>query len=134
MATNVLQTIPILRIFNTDKAREFYIGFLGFTLDWEHRFHPNAPLYMQISRDGLVLHLTEHHGDCCPGTAVFVWMTGIDELHRELSTSGYSYMRPALDFTFYDAKCMEVIDPFGNRIRFNERLKTQSEFLPDRAA
>jgi hypothetical protein len=27
--------IPILRSFFEDKAREFYLGFLGFTLDWE---------------------------------------------------------------------------------------------------
>ena len=30
--------IPIIRIFAVDKAMEFYQGFLGFALDWEHRF------------------------------------------------------------------------------------------------
>jgi len=30
-----MQTIPILRIFSLDKAREFYVGFLGFSVDWE---------------------------------------------------------------------------------------------------
>jgi hypothetical protein len=34
----VLETIPILRIFSVEKAKEFYCGFLGFTVDWEHRF------------------------------------------------------------------------------------------------
>ena len=29
--------IPILRIFDEAKAREFYVGFLGFKIDWEHR-------------------------------------------------------------------------------------------------
>jgi hypothetical protein len=28
----------------------------------EHRFDETAPLYLEISRDGLVLHLSEHHG------------------------------------------------------------------------
>lgn len=32
------KTTPILRIFNECKAKEFYVDFLGFTLDWEHRF------------------------------------------------------------------------------------------------
>jgi hypothetical protein len=50
-----LQTIPILRIFDEAKAREFYIEFLGFHVDWEHRFEPDMPLYMQISRAGLTL-------------------------------------------------------------------------------
>jgi hypothetical protein len=71
----------------------------------------------------LVLHLTEHHGDCCPGSTVFVWMTGIDEFHREITGKGYKYLRPGIETTFYYAKCVQVIDPFGNRIRFNEDLK-----------
>jgi Glyoxalase superfamily protein len=32
---------------------------------------------------------------------------------------------PGIETTFYDAKCVQVIDPFGNRIRFNEDLKSQ---------
>jgi catechol 2,3-dioxygenase-like lactoylglutathione lyase family enzyme len=38
---------PILRIFDIDKAREFYVGFLGFEVQWEHRFGENFPLYME---------------------------------------------------------------------------------------
>jgi hypothetical protein len=32
------QAIPIFRIFDVAKAKEFYVGFLGFQVDWEHRF------------------------------------------------------------------------------------------------
>jgi hypothetical protein len=117
-----LQTIPILRIFDVRKAREFYIDYLGFIVEFEHRFDEAAPLYMQVSRDGLTLHLSEHHCDACPGSTVFVWMSGIDDYHREITSKNYGYLRPGVETTFYDAKCMEVIDPFGNRIRFNERL------------
>lgn len=35
-----------------------------------------------------------------------------------------SNLRPGIEKTFYDAKCVQVIDPFGNRIRFNEALHT----------
>lgn len=56
-------TTPILRIFDEDKAREFYVQFLGFQVDWEHRFEPGLPLYLQVSRDACVLHLSEHHGE-----------------------------------------------------------------------
>ena len=62
------QTIPLLRIFDVAKAKEFYLDFLGFTIDWEHRFGNNFPLYAQISRPGLALHLSEHHGDASPGS------------------------------------------------------------------
>lgn len=114
------QIIPILRIFDITKAMEFYRDFLGFSVDWEHRYHPGMPLYAQISRAGMVLHLSEHHGDASPGSTVFVWMRGIEAFHRELSDKQYGYSRPGLEATGYDARMFEVPDPFGNRIRFNE--------------
>lgn len=120
MAVEVLQTIPILRIFSLEKAKEFYVGFLGFQVDWEHRFDPDSPVYLQVSRDRCVLHLSEHHGDCCPGGNVFVRLTGIDEYHRELTAKAYKYYRPGVELAPWGAKCMEVIDPFGNHLRFNE--------------
>ena len=120
MTARMLATIPILRIFDVGKAREFYVGFLGFTVDWEHRFDGGAPLYMQVSRDGLMLHLSEHHGDACPGSTVLVRMTGLEAYHREITAKGYGYMRPGIEPMPWSARVMEVTDPFGNRIRFNE--------------
>jgi uncharacterized glyoxalase superfamily protein PhnB len=111
---------PILRIFSVEKAREFYLGFLGFTLDWEHRFEEGLPLYAQVSRSGLVLHLSEHHGDACPGSTVFVRMQGIEAFHRELSARRYPHARPALQDAPWNARILEVTDPFGNRLRFSE--------------
>ena len=116
-----LKTIPILRIFDVTRAKDFYTGFLGFTIDWEHTFDEKSPVYLQISKSGLVLHLTEHHGDCCPGSTVFVWMKGIEEFHATITSRGYGYMRPGIERTFYNSVCVEVTDPFGNRIRFNEK-------------
>jgi catechol 2,3-dioxygenase-like lactoylglutathione lyase family enzyme len=121
------QTVPILRIFDVAKAREFYLDFLGFTVDWEHQFEPDTPIYMQVSRGALVFHLSEHHGDCSPGSTVFVRMEGIQELHRELLGKKYKYNRPGLELAPWNAWCMEVFDPFGNRIRFNEDLPPQGD-------
>jgi hypothetical protein len=121
-AATMLQTIPILRIFSVEKAREFYVGFLGFTVDWEHRFEPTAPLYMQVSRGGLALHLSEHHGDACPGSTVLVRMTGLAGYHREITAKGYAYLRPGIERAPWNADVMEVTDPFGNRIRFTQSL------------
>lgn len=120
------QTIPLLRIFDVARAREFYLDFLGFRMDWCHRFDDAAPVYMQVSRSGCVLHLTEHHGDCCPGTTVFVRMTGLEAFHAEITAKGYGYLRPGVESTFYGSKCMEVTDPFGNRIRFDESTTTNA--------
>jgi Glyoxalase superfamily protein len=126
MPPTFLQTIPIFRIFDEGKAREFYVGFLGFAIDWEHRFEPETPLYMQVSRAGCTLHLSEHVGDACPGSTAFVRMTGIDAFHAELIAKNYKYYRPGIEIAPWNAKCMEVIDPFGNRLRFNEDLPQRS--------
>jgi uncharacterized glyoxalase superfamily protein PhnB len=117
------RAVPIFRIFDVEKAREFYVGFLGFSLDWEHRFEPTAPLYMQVSRDGLVLHLSEHHGDACPGSTALVQTTGLEAYHREISATGYRFLRPGIEVAPWNARVMEVTDPFGNRLRFNEAIE-----------
>lgn len=109
---------PILRIFDETKAREFYLDFLGFKLDWEHRFEPGFPLYMQVSRDGCVLHLSEHHGDCSPGAAVRIESDGLDALHAQLIAVNYKYARPDIQQTPWDTREMSVADPFGNRLTF----------------
>jgi uncharacterized glyoxalase superfamily protein PhnB len=115
--------IPIMRIFAVDKAMEFYQDFLGFVLDWEHRFGDGFPLYAQISRGSLKLHLSEHHGDATPGSKVFIPMTGIRAFHRELSAKHYAYAKPGLEEAFWGALTVEVADPFGNRLLFSEDIK-----------
>lgn len=112
--------IPILRIFDLEKAREFYLDFLGFTMDWDHRFAPNSPTYMQISRSGLTLHLSEHHGDASPGATVFVRIEGVDVFHAELIGKDYAYSKPSIQEDAPGGRTLQVPDPFGNRIRFTE--------------
>ena len=119
----VLQTVPILRIFDVAKAREFYLDYLGFRTDWEHRFEPGLPLYMQISKGGCVLHLSEHYGDASPGATVFLRVTGLDDFHQELSGKNYRYQRPGVETAPWNARLMQLTDPFGNRLRFNQDLK-----------
>jgi glyoxalase superfamily protein len=38
------KTTPIRRIFDEPKAKEFDVAFLGFHVDWEHRFEPGLSL------------------------------------------------------------------------------------------
>lgn len=106
---------PILRMFDIKKAREFYIDWLGFEVKWEHRFGDNFPLYMEIARGGCVIHLSEHHGDATPVSALRIEVSDAHALHSELSKKPYRYMKPG-----YDAgeREMCLTDPFGNRLIF----------------
>jgi len=123
--------VPIVRIFDIAKAHEFYLGFLGFKVDWEHRFEPDTPLYTQVSRGELALHLSEHVGDASPGGNMVVYMSGLAAFHKELIDKKYRYLRPGLEAQDWGLE-MQVIDPFGNRMRFMERSSKSS--VPDSSA
>lgn len=119
--------IPVLRILDEPKAREFYIDWLGFKLDWEHRFGNNFPLYCQVSLDGIILHLSEHHGDCLPGGRVRIHLKNLPEYHALISAKDYKYYKPGIekqDWGFFE---MNIVDPFGNRILFVEEIKSDRE-------
>jgi uncharacterized glyoxalase superfamily protein PhnB len=118
-----IEVIPILRIFDKAKTVEFYVDWLGFTIDWEHRFEENLPLYMQVSKAGFKLHLSEHHGDAVPGGKVFIACEGLRVYHRQLLDKNYSYARPGLEDASWGSVTMTVTDPFGNNLLFSERKK-----------
>src|SRR3954464_9999005 len=96
MSVEFAKTVPVFRIYSYDKAREFYVDFLGFKIDWEARFTPEAPVYMQVSRANVSLHLSEHHGDCTPGALAYVYLTGVEQLQKELVAKNYRHNKPGL--------------------------------------
>jgi len=115
------QAIPIIRIFDEEKAKKFYLGYLGMNLDWEHRFEEGYPIYMQVSRDNLVFHLSEHSGDCTPGSKVFVNISELEKLYQELKSKEYKYNHPEIKKAPWGDRFFEVTDPFSNRVLFNEK-------------
>jgi catechol 2,3-dioxygenase-like lactoylglutathione lyase family enzyme len=120
MAIEFACMIPILRIFSLEEAREFYLDFLGFTADWQHQFEPDLPVYLQVSRGGVVFHLSEHHGDGTLGSHVYGHLRGVEELHRELNDKQYRHNRPGLQQQEWGMLELSVVDPFNSRIIFGE--------------
>ncbi len=118
------KTTPILRIFDETKAKEFYVDFLGFNIDWEHRFEDGLPLYMQVSKDNCILHLSEHHGDCCPGSAMRIETKGIENYQKELIAKQYKNSRPGIQETPWGSRDMSISDPFGNKLVFTNAIST----------
>jgi uncharacterized glyoxalase superfamily protein PhnB len=111
---------PILRSFDEVKAREFYVDFLGFRVDWEHRFEEGLPLYMQVSKDDCIIHLSEHHGDCSPGAALRITTTDVKAYQQELIAKRYKNSRPGVERQPWGEWAMSISDPFGNRLDFHE--------------
>jgi catechol 2,3-dioxygenase-like lactoylglutathione lyase family enzyme len=115
------RVIPILRIFDETKAKEFYVEFLGFTVDWEHRFQEDLPLYMQVSKDGCLLHLSEHHGDASPGAALRIETTELAAFQASLLIKQYRYARPGIQEMPWGHE-MSIGDPFGNKLIFSSAV------------
>lgn len=110
----------MLRVQDEARAREFYVDYLGFEVEWEHRFEPGMPLYLRMRRGQAVLDLSEHHGDGTPGTVVWVPVAGADALHAELSRRPHARLRPGIDRDAPGGPTIELVDPFGNVLRLCE--------------
>jgi catechol 2,3-dioxygenase-like lactoylglutathione lyase family enzyme len=121
MPPRFTRIIPTLRIFDIAKAREFYLEFLGFKVDFEHRFEPDLPLFMQVSLGDVILYLSEHHGDASPGARIVIETSDLAEFHAGLSAKKYGYARPGLVEQPWGATSMTIADPFYNHIEFSER-------------
>lgn len=107
--------VPILRILDEAKAKEFYIDFLEFKIDWEHRYEADFPLYMQISNGDCHIHLSEHYGDCNPGSAIRIEVENAQEWQQHLLAKKYKFARPGLSG---ERNEVSVTDPFGNKLHF----------------
>lgn len=116
-------TVPIFRIFDEAKAKEFYLDFLEFNLDWEHRFEENTPLYCQISYGDCVIHLSEHYGDAIPGSSIRIEVEHIEAFHAHVLGKQYKYARHGLETTPWQTREVRLGDPFGNRLVFYENIK-----------
>jgi hypothetical protein len=114
---------PIFRIFDIEKANIFYLNYLGFRLDWTHQYDKNMPIYCQVSLNEAVLHLSEHHGDSSPGSAIRIKISNLKNYHSSLIESEYTYSKPSIEKTPWNTIELTVIDPFSNRIIFYEDIK-----------
>lgn len=112
--------IPVLRSFDEALARRFYVEALGFTVDWEHRFEPELPLYMQVSRDDLVLHLSEHFGDGSPNGVVWIAVDDVRALYDEIRKVPFEllHQRPGFETDGPGGPGFSLGDPFHNMLRF----------------
>ena len=112
--------IPILRVFDYDKAIEFYVKWLGAEVQWEH-MPEDAPFYLEVKIRDVRIHLSAHHGDCSPGGKILIIdFQGLKAFHGELIASRYPYMRPGLENVPWDpaSQSVTVIDPFFNHLQF----------------
>ena len=54
------------------------------------------------------------------GSITYVYMRGVEDLHRELNDKNYRHNHPGLQQQEWGLLEMAVVDPFNNRIVFAE--------------
>lgn len=101
------ELIPVLRVEDAAAAAGWYER-LGFTKQWEHRFEPGFPAFVEVARDGMRIFLSEHEGDARPGTLLYLRVADVDAVAAEFGAR-------ARDVPW--GRELELRDPDGNRVR-----------------
>lgn len=111
--------VPILRIENPEVSRRYYVGVLGFKIDWD------VPWMMSVSRDRASLMLCEkHQGN--PRTWVWIGCEDADALHAEFAAKGAVIRDAPQNFEW--AYEFQVEDPDGHVLRFGSEPKAGQPF------
>lgn len=126
MADDWSNWVPILGVKDARRSAQFYSEALGFEMDWEHRYADGFPLYVQLTRPPLTLHLSEH-GDSTHPAEFFVRVPDVDALYTELLERG---IQPARELTDqpYGMRDFCIVDPDGHRITLGTPAGFPTEF------
>ena len=122
----VQRVIPTLRMTDEARSRAFYVDGLGFQVDWTHRFGPHSPVLLQVSRDGMIVFLSQHVMDCALGGLVHLFVDSVDDWHARLERGGVAIELPPTDQP-WGLREMHLVDPDGNRLRICTRLPRRPE-------
>ncbi|MFD2115399.1 glyoxalase superfamily protein [Paenibacillus yanchengensis] len=114
--------IPAFRITDYSKSKAFYVEGMGFKIDWEHRFEPHFPVFVQISKDDMIIYLTEHTGDCQVGGLIHLFVPDVDEWYAALQVKLSTNIAEPPNEDLEGLRMMTIVDPDGNQIRICSRI------------
>ncbi|GMG81260.1 hypothetical protein LNKW23_04730 [Paralimibaculum aggregatum] len=117
-------SIPVLRVAEYPRAREFYTGRLGFTVTEEGGEPPRFGIFW---RGRAQLFLDGWHGAPAPseGWAAYLHVADARALAAELAAAGVAILSGPLD-TEYGLREVEIADSEGNRLCFGQILDDDS--------
>ncbi|TNE50582.1 MAG: hypothetical protein EP343_07805 [Deltaproteobacteria bacterium] len=116
------QVIPAFRALDWNESRQFY-GRMGFAVVFEWRHAPRFPVYAGIRCGEVNLHISEHTGDCEPGSSVSIRWPGVDALHSHITEQGLE-PGPLCDQPWGD-RSFNISDPSNNVLTFFEPIPTK---------
>lgn len=101
------------------RLRKFYCDLLGCRRQFAHRINDKEadPCYMDVSRDGVWLHLSSFSGDGVAAGGVNLLVRDVDVLHAEFVAKGVRIAVEPVDQT-RGTREMYIKDADGNCVRF----------------
>lgn len=104
--------IPILNVRNVPASVGFYVGVLGFTLDWGEGADSE---YASVSRDGQAIMLSQgEQGQ--PGTWIWIGIEDVQSFFEECRSKGAKILQALTNYPW--AYEMRIEDPDGHVLRF----------------
>lgn len=127
-------SIPVLRMTDESAVKAFYVDYLAFEIEWEHRFHdtPESPLYLQLRLGEAIVHLNGHATVDDPPSEVRIPVKVIEAFCEHLRPRAEATGQPTP--VVVDPRGagrntdMNLKDPDGNLLTFWEPLAVQ--FIP----
>jgi hypothetical protein len=108
---------PVLASLDMDRTMELYTGKLGFKKGW------HDANYGIVSRDEIVIHFWKTDNEIFPqNTSCYVYVTGVDELHKEMEEAGVVHPNGTLEDKPWGMREFAILDTDGNMIKFGENL------------
>lgn len=116
-------TISMLRVANARASEKLFCEKLGFEKTWEHDPGDGYPVFLEVARDKVAFHLSEHEGDGPAGIQIYVNVTNARELYDEFIAKGAEIADPPSEAEWGEV-VFELQDLDGNTLRFGSPVST----------
>jgi len=110
------RTISMLRVKDARASEAFYREKLGFSNSWEHDPGDGFPVFIEVSRDSVSFHLSEHEGDGPEKIQVYVNVKDAKVLYEDLISKDVKIDNPPEEMPWGET-VFELQDPDGNTLR-----------------
>jgi uncharacterized glyoxalase superfamily protein PhnB len=118
-----MQTVyPVVPIREYGKAKDYYVNQLGFKIDWEIK-DGDLPVFLQVTRDGQSLYLTQNPKDGEPPVSVYLYVPDVDAWCGVTQKLGMDAEEPP-DEQPWGNREARYRDPFGNWLTVASRKAT----------
>ena len=110
-------TISTFRVADARVAETFYRDKLGFKTSWEFDPGDGSPVFVEVMRDAVAIHLSEHDGDGPEAVSIYVNVADAQALYEEITGKGVVIEAPPEAMPWRHV-VFELQDPDGNIMRF----------------